>query len=123
MCELDPDFADACQYIVSCIAGDEKVVTRALRGVRAVICPGRLGVVPQTAAQQGAEHIVLLSSAGRCHYCLPMQTIFCANAMPSRCLRNLYQTHHCFADALTFFVTMQTVTMFTAIFANCNLHL
>lgn len=50
-------------------AGDAKVVKRALRGVRAVICPGKLGTVIQAAAQQGVEHIVLLS-AGRCclHY-------------------------------------------------------
>ncbi|KAL3130761.1 hypothetical protein ABBQ38_000106 [Trebouxia sp. C0009 RCD-2024] len=44
--------------------GDEKVVSRALRGVRAVICPGKLGAVLCTAAIQQLEHIVLLSSAG-----------------------------------------------------------
>lgn len=80
----DCDFADACQYDVSCTPGDANVVSRALRGVRAVICPGKLGVVPQTAAQQGAEHIVLLSSAGRCYHCLPVQTMFRANFMPTR---------------------------------------
>lgn len=50
-------------------AGDEKVVSRALRGVRAVICPGKLGAVLCTAARQQLEHIVLLSSAGRCYCC------------------------------------------------------
>lgn len=44
--------------------GDEQVVKQALRGVRAVICPGKLGALLSVAALQGVEHIVLLSSSG-----------------------------------------------------------
>lgn len=51
------------------MAGDEQVVSRALRGARAVICPGKLGALPRVAAEQRVEHIVLLSSAGRCYHC------------------------------------------------------
>lgn len=43
--------------------GDYTVVKRAMRGARAVICPGKLGAVLGVAAQQKVEHIVLLSSA------------------------------------------------------------
>ncbi|KAL0037538.1 hypothetical protein WJX77_001459 [Trebouxia sp. C0004] len=44
--------------------GDEQVVKQALRGVRAVICPGKLGALLTVAATQGVAHIVLLSSSG-----------------------------------------------------------
>lgn len=44
--------------------GNEEVVSRALQGARAVICPGKLGALLRVAAEQQVEHIVLLSSAG-----------------------------------------------------------
>ena len=50
-------------------AGDAADVSRALRGVRAVICPSKLGALLGAAVKQQVEHIVLLSSTGRCcHY-------------------------------------------------------
>ena len=39
----------------------------ALRGVRTVICTGRLGALLPAAAAAGVEHIVLLTSAGKFH--------------------------------------------------------
>lgn len=58
---------------VTPVAGDvgsASALTMALKGVRAVVIPGRTGQVPRLAAQAGVEHIVLLSSAGGCNMCM-----------------------------------------------------
>ena len=71
-CAFCPQVFAACTICIEInanCAGDDTVVKRAMRGARAVICPGKLGAVLGVAAQQKVEHIVLLSSAGRCCHC------------------------------------------------------
>ncbi|KAK9836354.1 hypothetical protein WJX81_008219 [Elliptochloris bilobata] len=44
--------------------GDPRSMAAALRGVRTIICTGRLGALLPAAAAAGVEHIVLLTAAG-----------------------------------------------------------
>ncbi len=44
--------------------GDARAVQAALRGVRAVICTGRLGEVLPLCQQRKVEHLILLTSTG-----------------------------------------------------------
>ena len=46
-------------------ADDAATVQRALLDVRAVICPGKVGVLLAAAVAQRVPHLVLLASAGR----------------------------------------------------------
>ncbi len=46
------------------VAGDARAVAAALRGVRAVVCPGRMGALLPAAAAAGVGHVVLLAAAG-----------------------------------------------------------
>lgn len=44
--------------------GDARTLARALRGVRAVVCCGRLGALLPAAKAAGVQHLVLLSTVG-----------------------------------------------------------
>ena len=52
-------------------AGNAEAVVRAMAGCHTVIVPARLGCLLPVASQQKLQHVILLSSPGRCPFCCP----------------------------------------------------
>ena len=86
------------QYVVpeETSVDDIAALRATLQGVKSVVCVGAIGGVAKVAADQGVEHIVLISSAGAavsfilCLGCLqPQETVFLMIIQLCSCCKEL----------------------------------